>query len=228
MQELRDAIVDSFNKQVTDGTLQSIVDKMVQECVKRTIEHTLSGWGDFSKQFEKKLSEQLCVGLDRINLHDYNSIIMDEVQARIGAEYVPSAQSNLVKLLNQTFKKPEKNRYALSEIVDRMKMSFQEEAEENRVEECTLLIEKDGNFTRVYLDEEQDKQERECEYEILFYKDKANSISKRDWRGVYALKPEKGRPLTGFDDFLFQLRVWGCEIELEDKEDISLSYNIDG
>jgi len=224
MKELSDAILTSLNNKLANGEMEKLVDAHVTNFLKKTVEDSLSSWGDVSKALKEKISKETISCLDRFDLIQYNTIISRLIKDRIGDIYVAEGEKHMNKLLDKIFNKP-KDKYRLSELVKMIK-------DEDRYEdEMSNHIDDHGSLVFAYLDAEPDKKDYDCEYRIVYDKDMKQIISatKKDWRSERGRKKIEPKPidnLTGIELTFFQIISYGIEVEW-DEDSCSFSYERD-
>jgi hypothetical protein len=217
MEQLRDAIVTSFNEKVQSGALKQVIDKRVDDFITETVKSSLSSWGDFAKAFEKRVVEDLCARISSLSLEQYNDIVMREIQSRIDGVYVKAAKDHLQEHLDKMFSKP-KEKYKLSEIVKQLVEDH--EGNDPEIEKCSFHYDDDnGRIAFVYLDSADGKASYLCEYSLVFDCEEGllTSAVKKDYKGKRQIRPD-GRALHGLDALFFQIMAWGSKVELDFEE----------
>ncbi len=218
MQQLREALIDSFNRKVEKGEVAETVDKQVDHFIKSTLEHVCSSWGDVAKAFEKRLSEDLCSRIERMSLEQYNDLIVRSIQGRLDGLYLKSAKEHLEKLLDQMFERP-KDRYLLSEIVKMVKEEHEDSAREDGVESISLHVEDTHSLVFIYIDAADRKKPYECGLRLTVDKDSqllCSAHRKDEYRGVKPIRPDAGGIRMGkIDALLFQAIAFGAKVDID-------------
>jgi hypothetical protein len=215
VEQLKEAIIQSFNQQVQTGAVAAIVEAQVQKFAKSVIEDSLRSYSEFGRALEKKLEAGLLSSLDRFSLEQYNELIMKAIQDRIDEVYVKDAKTHLERILNETFRKP-KAKYKLSEIVKEIRGGVEDH------ESISLYVDKHDRITFVYIDSEAEKKQYSCEWHLVIHNDDkvlASARRKQPYSGEKArpIKPD-GSHMSRLESLLFQLVVHGTEIELDDDD----------
>jgi hypothetical protein len=225
MKELQDAIVQTFTQRVESGAIQTLVEQNVDKFIKETLSDALRSYGDFSKALQKKINDDLCSKLDRLSLEQYNSIILQEIKARLDDVYLKGAKKHLESMLDEMFQKP-KEKYKLSEIVKLYREQHEESARENDIEKMSVHIDDSSSYLFfIYIDSEGDKMEHQCALRLVVDKDGLlTSAHEKDiYNKMKAIRADK-QHMGAFDSLLFQIMVWGTKVEVDKRESEDLAY----
>jgi hypothetical protein len=222
MQELQNSIVEAFQRKIADGKFDEIIEEKMTKFLSSVVDDSLSSWGDFSKVLKKKLSEDLQLRVSDIDFATYNAGIMQLLQRTIQENYVDLFQQKMMDLVADIFEKPPE-KMKLSELIEK----FKESCEDDDAHDISFHYESDGDFVRIYFDEEEGKKDHSCDYRLYIYKGELTNIKIKDWSGKISFKDPRplSKSLYGFDAFLFRFYSWGSTLVLdEDRVDTHIGY----
>lgn len=226
---LENAIRDVLNQKLTDGTVESLIAKNVEDGINEALRNMFLSYGDMTKIIEKKLKE---VMVPYIESHDFSEYLvkLDSVLVELTKSSIPQ---NKVMLENfQTLMTPSPESIKVSELFDKWC-----EYAQDYIDVDGLEIDYDEEPTYEYSDvsmtfEQFDKSSwSSFDYgELVFVSDhdkKLNvSISLSKWERrtddeweIDKLKPLELTSLRYADEFqvyLHSLKQAGTKIKLDD------------
>lgn len=244
MKTFETMILDQINKISTDGTIEAIVQKKVEAMVKDTLDDTLRSYSDYTKAIKEKLNASLIADLDKIDFPQYSNLIGNAVILRLGSVLNETAKETIFKKVDEILDLPPKE-INLSELIEKYKEQIIEEKKEDcscdydpyESHELSLIIERDGAFTHIYLHSEKVKKARyswdstneisKYSYDIRFglHNGKVFTVSFGDQEEVE--KRVFNRERSGLAQILLNLYCMGSSVILDEENDeYDLEYSI--
>lgn len=165
-------INDKLAELHTEGYLEKIIKKQLEDTIKDIVEDSLRSWSDFGKGLKEAVKSQLEVNLDKLDIPSYNQVILNvikgEIERSIHDVGTARMQEQLQELLGTG-----KNEYVLSELVkemveDELKL---EELSYEEMEQITVIIQEKYGTKYVYMDPKEDIEWYQCKYKISLDKD---------------------------------------------------------
>jgi len=214
VQQLREVMVQEFNRQVDSGAIDKAVQSQVEKFCKSVIESSLSSWGEVSKALEKRIKDGLLEQIERFSLEQYNALIIKQIKERIEKVYVTDARAHLNNLLDDVFRVP-KAKYKLSEIAKEIRGDKEEH------EASSLHIDRHTSLAFVYIDAEPSKRDYSCEWHLTInLNDSVLSSARRkpySSEKARSIRPD-GNRMDATESLLFQMMIHGTQIEMDDDE----------
>lgn len=224
--DLKKVVNDQFSTIVSEGYIEDLVKKQLENTVSEIIRDSLREYSDFGKEMKKTVQEKLNINFKDLDIPKYNTLILDTLNSHINElmnkQGIGDIKSKATELLfNKT------DDIKLSELVDKFKGNFQEKADDEGWEEFTCIVEEsescDGYYD-LYLDEQGDKDKYNCHYFIRI-NEAGIWYARSDKRDKYsrAGEWEIGR-INQFKEYIYNLYAHGTKI-VNDKDDIEAYYD---
>lgn len=202
----------------TEGYLEKIIKKQLEDTIKDIVEDSLRSWSDFGKGLKEVVKNQLQVNLEQLDLPSYNHVILEviktEVEKSVHDVGVAKMTEQLQELLG-TKKEFINFSELLKEMVeDECKLN---ELDYEEVQEITVHADPDRSvLTFIYFDPEPGKSNYRCKYRLVLDKEGCiNSIQISD--KAFDQKTIMGG-LHGLEATLFKLYTHGTKVVMDDYE----------
>lgn len=199
MDDLKSAVSTAFANVVTSGAIEQAIEKQLADTIGSLIKAELREYSDFGKAIKERVQQAVCVNLDRMDLPSYNDLILQIIRRQVDgimqSEAAAQLESNMAKLLEQ----------APTEItMEKLIEDFIEANKEDKEgQDFTLLIERKYGATYISLDEEPNKREYDCDFQISV--DKDGKVYSLMLGAKDASKTLFMGPFYGFERALFQM-----------------------
>lgn len=229
MEQLKDAIVQTFNKKVEDGTLQKQIEAHMDKFMNSVFSDVMASYGDVSKALKEKIQKELIGSIDRFSLQNYNGLVVEKIKERLEKHYVGDALTHLKKVMDDLFDVPEVKTFA--ELVELFQKDHEEEARDEQWEKFTCEVDDRDHIVFISLDRKPDQESYKCEYRLTM--DRAGqilSVQKREDRyssGNHGKMMKLGASTERWDKFdkmLFQLSTMDHPLE-KNFSSVSESYD---
>jgi hypothetical protein len=225
--DIKQAVNEQFNKLIEEGKLESIIQQKLEKLIDELLADSLRSYSDFGKKLSAKLKEALNVDFSRLNLVDYNHVVLSVVKESLDNRFEDSIKKPIADQISDYFGKLEKKEWKLSEIIDEFKKETEFYDDED---EITLVVDKTRYYsTHIYIDKEGHKKKYDCEYQLSL--NTKTGVPYSFQAGKY--NPHKGdlrsSSLHGaFEKFLFRLYAQQATIIInEDECDIEINNDYD-
>lgn len=221
MKELETAIIAAFNKMAESGAIEKIIEEKISKTVDSILDSALKSYSDFGKDLEKTIKDGLKVDLKKLDLLEYNHIILAIIKKKLDHSVLTVGKERLEKEMEELLASPPAE-VKLSALVEMLK----EGADDRSGSECTCIVEgsiSDG-WGHVYLDKNDDKDKHQCDYRLA-YTDKGEVYSIH----IDGRDPKESLfigPLYGFERSLFQMYVAKTRL-IVDRDDVDTYYSGD-
>lgn len=219
------AIQSEMLQKIESGHMGKVISEKVDHFVDKVIGDSFCSYGDVAKKLKTKVEEQIGLCLDSITLTQYNEIMTQMIQQRLGQVYEDDAKRHMEKVMDRVFKVP-KESMKLSEIVDQV-FGDEEDCRCSGEDRGSLHID-DGysSLKFIYFDESPDKKDHDCEYKLSISSDGTiSSATQNNWRGTKPIRPRPGEVLRSLEADLFQMMVYGTKVEIDiDESYVSTGY----
>lgn len=229
MLDLQETIIKSFNKKVSDGSVEKLVDQHLDKFIKDTVDNSLSSWGDFNTALREKISKELISNLDRFSLVEYSDVIMSMVKKRVEEAYVDVALERMKSNLDDLFSKPTEFK-KVSELIKFMKEDCTDKYADPKPEKATLHVDAGDYLTFVYFDSREDVRQYSCAWKLIF--DKEGRLISAEFNKSHDEKTPVYRPVNAsmrsmrkIESILFHLIAYGVHLEQDwSKAEDQLEY----
>lgn len=202
----------------TEGYLEKIIKKQLEDTIKDIVEDSLRSWSDFGKGLKEVVKNQLQINLEQLDLPSYNHVILEviktEVEKSVHDVGVAKMTEQLQELLG-TKKEFINFSELLKEMVeDECKLN---ELDYEDVQEITVHADPDRSvLTFIYFDPEPGKSNYRCKYRLVLDTEGCiNSIQISD--KAFDQKTIMGG-LHGLEATLFKLYTHGTKVIMDDYE----------
>lgn len=154
-------------KALQPEAVQEIVEKQITETVRSAIKDATRSFSPFGRDLEKKIAE--AISLKNLDLPSYNAIIAGMVQQAVEGNMAELIQGRLSKDIDEMLKVAPRS-IKLSEIVDEMRKSHEEDGAYGEVITCIVEPQdaRDSDFWgpnwKIYLDDGTHYSDRERGY----------------------------------------------------------------
>jgi len=225
MEQLQQAVTDSFAKILATGAIEQIIEKELAATVSKIFNEELRSYSDFGKGLTEYIKSALKVDFDHLGLPGYNDFILKVVRAQVDANInnVLAGQVNdqLAALLA-----PPPTEITLSALVaDFIEFNKRDDCGCDTRSNITLILEEPRHGMRwVSLDADPDVKEHETSIRFLW----------SDWNqtigGLRINKKEMDKylfvgPIYGFERKLFQMHIAGTKLIIDQEaDDIDTHY----
>ncbi|RDU99187.1 hypothetical protein [Trinickia dinghuensis] len=226
MEQLQQAVANSFAKIVESGAIEQAIDIQLSKTVKTVIDEELRAYGSFGEQLKEHVKKALEVNFDNLGLPGYNDLILKIVRQQVDAHANNAIAAQIEAQLGRLLE-PAPAQITLSELVKSFIESNVEEYEcscAHGPSRITLQIEPTQYGSRwVRLDKEPGKDKYECAISFLVTVDNGRISALRIGRQEVAKTLFVG--LYGFERKLFQMYAAGTRLVVDAEEyDINTSY----
>lgn len=225
MIDLNKIVNDTMIKIEAEGYVQTVVEKKMKDTLSRVVEDCLSSYSEFGKALEKEVKGRLNINFRELKIEEYNRLVLNAINEKIeqvihvkGAEQIKECMDKLLVDV--------KKEYTLSELIENFKELAIEDQGDNLDEYLTLHIEDESYGTiRVYLDEEEDQEKRNCKY-CLWINKKDKMLWNVDIEGRKLSENKEMGGLFHFSDFIFKIYAAGSKIVFDQdyEDDYDLRY----
>ena len=206
---------------IDHSNLQEKLTAEMQKTFERVMIDEISGYDSpFKLVIKKKIRAMLGVAGDELDVNVYAHSVSQLLAKQLHDQVTGETQKHLKQVIESiTQQAPSTSK--LSEIVEIVK-----EDAFSSGEKCTLQIEEEGCFTRISIDEADNKKDRDCAVRLGFYNGRKSEQEPQDVF-VYSYK-EKGIH-SGFgklDKAMFWLARCGTKL-IVDEDDCNPYYDND-
>lgn len=177
--DLKELVINSFDNIAAGDFIQKTIEEKLKDSIKRSIDDIFGSWSEFSKDLKKNIENTVKVSMSDLSLPEYNKIILNIINSYVDECIYKEGLEKMKADLSQML--VGKTECTLSEIVEKLKNEFKDDAKEEEWGEITLIVDdKDQWFTHIYLDKEPDKSKYECSTRIMTYKGEISSVEYKD------------------------------------------------
>jgi len=163
MEELKNAIVKSFNKMADSGKIQEIIDKKLEATVTSVLDDCLRDWSDFGKALKEVVKTNLNINMDDLKIAGYNDLILKIIQQKIDSNISAISTEQIEKQMAELLKNPP-TEIKLSELIaDFIEYNCDEDNPYENPEEITFIYE-NKHYPYVYFDKEPNQEKYRCEF----------------------------------------------------------------
>lgn len=221
----QDIFTKVLHERLAAGALEQAITKRVDQLIEDTAEDLFRSYGVIAKALKEKLSASIMPQIESLDdLPVYHDFVMNRLKAAAQGFY----DNRLGEVVDAELKA------IMSEIPEEISLSWLvkkiiEEARDDEDDpegEITLIIEERsyGSFIDIYLDKEEGKEKRECDYDLHLHQNK--ETSKWEIINIRVNGRKAGEQLSigtlyNTDKVLFNLYAMKGQIELDQGEDAS-------
>jgi hypothetical protein len=216
--ELREQVIVALDKVIAAGTIETAIEAAVTKCVTEIINTQMRQYSDFGKQLEEAVKRSLAIG-GSLDLPAYNDMLLKIIRKQV-ATYTDTAVEQQVARNLETLLTPPPETIKLTELVEK----YKEWAEERREEpgEITLIMEREGAFTYIHMDDEPDKGKYLCDIQIGLMD---GAVYHLKLNGQDTKKDLFVSHFYSFEKLLFQMHVAGTKVIIDaEAGDIDTCY----
>lgn len=166
MSDINAIVQASLQSMFESGKVNEMIEKQLEATIKEIIVGTLREHSDFGKALRKAIEAQLPTSFNSLDMANYNAFIVDAVGRKLQLLASDDWRKQIEGLLDQMFE-PFKGQLTITEICRTMQKHFKDDIT------CacdggnfTFLVERDGSFVHLYIDEGEDREKYRCKYQI--------------------------------------------------------------
>lgn len=223
--DLSASLTAAVGKLVESGKIETAISIAVEKTVVDVINEELRTYSDFGKQVKEAVKGAL--KFDRLELPEYNAILLDALRQHIDATMREQAARSVKALAGELLRTPPAS-IKLSDLVE----TYKEHIASNRYrydrldDSVGLIVNRsDAGFVYVGLHHRPAKSEYECDFRLMISKSRGSApLVAGVWIGGHELKHQSTLRGTlfigdgyGFERTLFQL--WANQTPFEVDED---------
>jgi hypothetical protein len=215
-----------LQQRIQSGAFEEAIGKYADKLIDQAAKDCLDSYGGVGKALKEQFAKAIMPQLDSIaDLPTYHEFVTNRLKLATQQFY----DSRLATVLDAELKEllteiPEQ--ITLSWLVEKV-MQERRNDEDDYEGEITLIIEEDntyGKWAHIYLDKDENKSKRDCEYDIQLRHEKESA----KWAviGVRINGHKAGEQLSmgrqyGFEKILFNIYAMKGQIELDEGMDSS-------
>ncbi|WP_315793228.1 hypothetical protein [Paenibacillus sp. BIC5C1] len=221
---LNNLVNDAMETIQKDGFVEEVIKKQLETTIKKVVEDYFGSYGDFRKELENQVKEQLEIDMSKLGIGGYNLMVLNEVKSQLETalhiQGVQKIKENMEKMLVGV-----KSEYKLSELVEAMKKDENEDRDKDGEKIGFILEDNDYGYKHIYLDPESDGTESwrssrsKYNYKYQLHLDKEGHVynSKIDSHEL----SKNNEIMTSFYDFdklMFQIFATGAKVVVDEDE----------
>lgn len=227
MQELKTAVIASFDRLAQSGALEATLDESLKKCVTDAINNHLRSYSEFGQQVNEAVKAALQVDLRQLSLPSYGHLVLKIVEAQVEKQASDSIARHVQQQLSELLK-PAPIEMKLSALVADFLAHCKRYHDLHPGDSITLLVEKASTYGSrwVRMDQEAGKEKHSCRVSFLVMDD--GSIGALSLGGAKAESVFFAGRIYGFERSMFQLYTAGTKLIVDGDEDsieITLPYN---
>jgi len=221
--QMQSLILDSFQRLETDGTLAAIVDKQVQETMKRVVSDSLSSYSPFGKALEARIKDQAQVDFTSLDLPSYTNLMLQIIEKEYRDSAMEAGLEKVALRVRELFGTEKPSTVKLSDLIKLMREEHHgEEWEEHKM---TLHVDDRDHIVFIKMDAEENVEPYKCEYSLVVYRDKETKVCTIHGVEVKSSQKKVGTGLClganrrNLETLLVNAYMRGCAIEIDADED---------
>lgn len=223
MEQLQQAVTDSFKKIVESGVIEAAIEKKLTETINSILDSELRSYSDFGKQLGAQVKSALNVDFSNLQLPGYNDLILRIVRKQVDALVTNSVALHVEEQMTALLAPPPAEIRLSKLVADFIEANKPDGCACGESDHISLLVEKsEHGYCHVYMDKDAGKSKYSCDLQVH-----VNSDGR-----VYSLKindKEIGKslfigPMYGFDLDLFQMYAAGTKLIVDGDEDSIDTY----
>lgn len=226
MIDLNKIVNDSLVELEKEGFVEKVVKERIGETIKKIVDDVFRSYGDFGKNLESHIKENLNVNFKNLKLEGYNALVLTAIKEQLDAT-ITTQGIERIKVDTEMILSDVKKEYTLSEIIEELKKeSSKEEWEYDEDDKICLEINgNEGEYVHIYLDTEEHSYNHQYRYQIDM-SDKGIPYSLEiDNKSIDTKKILGG--LYGLNRLFFKIYSAGAKVVLDqgyDPDDYDLYY----
>jgi len=215
-----DEIVNNKLKELIEkGEVDKIVEDQLKKAINGIIENTVRRYGEVGKALEKKISETLMSGIDKLDFVMYRTAVLEVIQKQLNGTFLEHAVKPVEKMVSEFMDVLEKKEWNLSEIIEKfIEMEVISDKDPHESGEISLVVKQSDHGTAwIGFDEDEGKdKDYNCKYRIAVH------LNKNDNKLWYfsiddkPVSPSKTSSIHGFEEFLFKLYANGVSVIIDE------------
>lgn len=140
MEDLKNAVNESMQKIISDGSVEKMIEEKLKKTVNDIIDSQLSSYSDFGKKLQEKIKTGLSVSFDKVSFPEYNQTILRLVEGIVNNAVTDETQKKFKEDLLKLFGKPPAE-IKLSELIEKyIEENKDDEFEREEAERIALII----------------------------------------------------------------------------------------
>lgn len=207
-----------------EGFVEDVIKKQLESTIKRVVEEFFGTYGDFRKELEKQVKDQLQIDMKKLGISGYNLMVLNEVRSQLNTalhiQGVQKIKENMEEMLVGV-----KSEYKLSELIEAMKKDQNEDHERDGEEIALILEGEEDGYRHIYIDPEGQSRESwrseksKYSYKYQLHLDKEGYVynSKIDDHDLSNNK-EIMTSFYRFDKLMFQIFAAGAKVIVDEDE----------
>lgn len=207
-------VIDSLDNIIKEGYVENKITERLKETINDIVDDSLKSYSDFGKNLKGVISNSINLNAEELSLPEYNQLILNAIKNKLDIvmtnEGIRKIEQDIESLLSG-----EKKNWKMSELIEKLKEEFSDEARESEWEEISYHEERSNyssglNF--IYFDHEPNKKSYECEYRLVIKGNRINSVTSGSKKYNKSFVYEK---LYGIEKLLFKLFASCVDFELD-------------
>lgn len=214
---------DKLKELIEKGEVDKIVEDHLKKAINGIIENKVRSYGEVGKALEKKISEALMGGIEKIDFTTYRTAVIEVIQTHLNGTFLEHAIKPIEDTVNNFMDVLEKKQWKLSEIIQKfIEMEIIKDEDPNQSGEISLII-KESDYGTVWIGFDEDSGKRsdhDCKYRIALNLHREKKDNKMWYFSIddKPVSPMKTSSIHGFDEFLFKLYANRVEVIVDDCE----------
>lgn len=202
----------------SDGYIREAVEKQMKWTTDKVVEELFGRYSPFAKALEAKVSEQLQVNLDKLDLPSYGAMVLNVVQQQLDVATHLAGVEKIKESLAELLGDPAKE-YKLSELIDELKKDACRlgDPDEYSGQEVSLHIERGSTLTFLYFDQEEGKEKYKCKFGLTLRTKEGEVNSVRIDDKEFDNRVIMGG-LYGLEKTLFRMFTHGSKLILDENQ----------
>ncbi|MDY8095829.1 hypothetical protein UY456_22950 [Paenibacillus polymyxa] len=221
---LNNLVNDAMQTIQKDGFVEQVIKKQLETTIKKVVEEYFGTYGDFRKELENHVKEQLQIDMKKLGIGGYNLMVLNEVKSQLNAalhiQGVQKIKENIEQMLVGI--KPE---YKLSELIEAMKEDENDDHERDGEKISFILEGEEDEYRHIYFDPESESRESwrseksKYSYKYQLHLDKEGHVydSKIDGHNLSNNK-EIMTSFYHFEKLMFQIFATGAKVIVDEDE----------
>jgi hypothetical protein len=225
MEQLQQAVTDSFKKIVESGVIETAIEKKLTETINSILDTELRSYSDFGKQLGAQVKSALNVDFSNLELPGYNDLILKIVRRQVDGHVAQSVAAHVEEQMAALLAPPPAEIKLSKLVADFIESKKSDDCSCSGSERISLHIEEInyGGYW-IFMDPAEGKEKYRCGVRI--------GVSSDDNR-VFSLNIDEKNakstlfvgPMYNFERDLFQMYAMGTKLIVDkDADDIDTRY----
>lgn len=187
--------------------LPAMIEKKVESMLDGVLEDLFRSYGDLAKDVKSKISENLNVSLEKLNLTDYNALVAQQIGKLLKDQTDLKPIEDIVRSI---VGRSERTKIDLPTLEEEIRALAIEDSYNEMEGEFTLHIEEDveHKWWRISADLEADVNPKECAVQVIVSKDRMTMFHMTTNNFYYKdkqLSPTDAVGISGLENLFFSL-----------------------